>query len=283
AVRSPNSSENARIYQMVEEDMASDECDEWYIVKKVISVKNYYDNTFAQDSTLVSYIDDAVSFANKVYSANFGIGVYMDGVAIYDPNAIASQCNDECNCASQSHSNHCRGLGQMSEYLYDRAQGREADHIYVMWANRPPVYDIYTYNYYGQYCRIHPKTKIHEYTSALGAVTDFRPVINILYVYRGLLPYNTTLACMSITLAHEMVHCLGMDDVYDLHFAAHEANKYSCIMDNPILNNPRHDHEMIDLYDSCLNNNNPFCDDCKLIFSEHVSDYTSGDRPISES
>ena len=32
AVRSPNSGEGARIRQMYEEDMVSDECDEWYIV-----------------------------------------------------------------------------------------------------------------------------------------------------------------------------------------------------------------------------------------------------------
>ena len=276
AVRSPNSSENARIYQMVEEDMASDECDEWYIVKKVISVKNYYDNTFAEDSTLVSYIDDAVSFANKVYSANFSIGVYMDGDATYDNNAVADTCNyssnSPCSC-SLIHDQHHKGLTAMSEYLIEKE--RPANHIYVMWANRPPNEQ----NPNGVYCRTNPKTNIHEFVNAFGAVTNKRPVINILWIYEGnsinLSERNRTKkSCMSLTLSHEITHCLGANEIDDVY---HSGFSYNCIMDTMSLSSS----EINGLYDDCLNNEaNAFGTLCFQTVRQFANQYINEERQI---
>ena len=297
AVRSPNSSENALIYQMVEEDMSSDECDEWHIVKKVISVVNYYDDSFSGylEGDLIDYIDDAVSFANVVYARYLGIGIYMDGDAqsyesVMGEKSIADQCGQNSNvicscdadkCGASCEGVHHKNIRTMSNQLMN--DPRNNNHIYVLWANRSFGYcDVDTTD-----------NNKHTGTYAVGAVWDNRPVINMLSTQAH--NKDERIATMAIGLAHEMTHCLNMDDVYDNDIHKGEDDQYVCIMDKQDMSKQYQFYHNIlagEWYELSNSSNigagvsigtAPFCPSCLNIMKQKVNAYIEGDWMINGS
>lgn len=314
SVPSQSSGEGADIIQQQESDMDSDECDEWYIVNKVISMVNYYDNSFANYVNLINHIDDAVSFANNVYARYFGIGIYMDENAIsyeqahaneeneWDKKALADQCNnytinengdilyEECDdschnmCVDENifFPNNDIALSECGHHknlslvsAQLKYQYRENEHIYVLWANRPR----YTYCLYEK----DPITKVQQHTTKSwlastirGTETYTTPFILFLSIVEDntIIGPHISLSFMSISLVHEIAHALGMIEMYEID--GHDENfEFICTMEY---------FERgygCDYYDNVLSNfADPFCEDCMAQMKKLTSEYIRGQKPI---
>lgn len=273
AVRSPNSSQNAPIYQMVEEDMASDECDEWYIVKKVISVVNYYDNSFSgyNNGALIGYIDDAVSFANAIYAKNFGISIFMDGDA--RPYTMYTGCQTDANepcdpllCGSTC-SEHHKNAYRIWENLMTTDLNRELNHIYILWSNRDEgVFCDENHELVNSYARVYRTSEIE------GETQQIIQVFNIPYFTTSIPTYYLTREIsMKLILSHEIAHCIGMRDVYDDTSGYHNTldGEMTCLMDAFC------EYDALDFYNSVTNGTiNLFCPNCKNKLSNYTSNLT---------
>ena len=234
----------------------TDYSDEWNLVNQVISYVNYYDTSVLGNSEILGNINNANSFADSVYSRYFGVGMYMDGVAskyhsIADdcPKGNNSQCfNDICgaNCFVSHHKN----ITAMFDQLY--YDDRESNHMYILWTNRPKL----------TYCK--QVEGAHRYAdgTAYGMAILNKPMILFFRIEDD--TERAKLIRMSISLAHEIAHTLGMDDVYDNE--EHKIKSEMCIMDY-------FDKETADdFYDAIKSGDaEPFCSSCM----EKMFEYTS--------
>ena len=282
----PNSTNRAAIQQTTYVNDSTDIKDEWHLVKKVISLVNYYDESFSNyiNGDLIEYIDDAVAFANIVYARYLGIGIYMDGNAqsyesVMGEKSIADQCSRSstsiCSCKVNECGLICEGVHHkniktMSNQLMN--DPRNNDHIYVLWANRS----------FG-YCYI-DNNDAHGGSLAIGAVWGKRPVINMLHTQA--INKVERKATMAIGLAHEMTHCLNMDDVYENNIhSGNDDSQYVCIMDNQDIGRQYQFYhnilagEFVDL--PTLGNRSsevvigakPFCSSCLATMKQKVNAY----------
>ena len=287
----PNTTNRAAIIQTTYVNDATDLKDEWHIVKKVISMVNYYDSNFSSygSGVFIDYIDDAVSFANIVYARYLCIGIYMDGNAqsyesVMGEKSIAEQCTtgntQVCSydiCGSICKGGHHKNVKTMSDQLM--ANPRTDDHIYVLWANR----------YFG-YCYVDEDNN-HKKSYAIGTVCNKRPIININYIAGN--GYPEKLACMAIGLSHEITHCLNMDDVYDNNVHSENDNsQYICIMDayNSIQSRQLYENiragQAVDLSNYYQNEDTvigtePFCSSCLATMKSKVNAYITNDWNIA--
>ena len=235
--------------------------DEWFIVKKVLTIVHYYDWTFIDDPR-AEYIDEAQHFLNFVYSKYFNLGMYSS--LIYDerslttncPNGYYSPCNDT-TCGDNCNLHH-KSTKRISDQLYYAP--REDDHIYVLWTN----YDE------NIYCT--EESGVHKEEDALAVVQElYRPIIHFLRVLgdsddaslnmSNQERLNLMVSCMARVLAHETAHVLGMDEVY--YDTEHLSNNPNCIM------GPFYVDTAYTKYQSILNDNvAPFCDSCSELLKE---------------
>lgn len=231
--------------------------DEWRLYDTVFSYVNYYDSTFTgSNSYLISYIADANAFANTVYSQWLDVEFRMDGDAQRKYDVLADQCGHSANspcteaCGSSCNDSHHKNLRRMSDQLFN--EPRENSHIYVMWSHR----DTDTYCDGGTY-------NVHAPANGIGVVYYKRPVIQLVQIFG-----NTNLQkqmCVSMFLAHETAHILGMDDVYDN--VGHDVDKATiCIMEKF---EAKH---VYDFYSGVLNGTTaPFCDSCMAKMRTFIS------------
>ena len=76
---------------------------------------------------------------------------------------------------------------------------------------------------------------------------------------------------MAITLAHEMAHVFGMDDIYNVPAMGHDDTNYTCVMKHYIF------EQADDFYRDIVNDNeDALCDSCveALWLSLHSLDLT---------
>ena len=237
--------------------------DEWCLVRKVISIVNYYDASFEENETLQSYIEDAVDFANIAYSKYYHIGIHMDGVAIRKQtnidNCSKTHLNSPCDdsCASDCRDHH-KNTVSVSTELYNSVP-RADNHIYVFWSHRP-----------GAYCNREddPSTEAIDYKHMLkgsvAVVYSGRPIIHFLNIpsYRST---DTKYKSMSITLVHEIAHIIGMPEMYVIN--GHDSDDdTNCVMERLQVENYGF------FYSDVLNSEvNPFCSMCRLrMFEEGI-------------
>lgn len=253
-------------------DQNTSDKDEWYLVSKVISIKNYYDSTFEQNN-LTPYIEDAINFANLVYARYYHIGIYMDGeerhisklskgsdrkITLEDcPCGQNAPCNPAIttgvNACGNSCTNHHKNVFNVSSQLLSLVS-QESEHIYVLWTDYPEnIYclgDHNTIDYIALVCRDNdiPRPMIHFLT-----ISEKTPN----------LPHIT----MSIAFVHEIAHTLGMPEMYIN--ADHEGwmSAQECAMEQIVINNTIQSY-----YVGVLNNTvKPFCTMCRdKMFEEEI-------------
>jgi len=222
------------------------------ICGETIYVKNYYDSTV--DSTLLDLIDDAIEFLNSVYNADFFLYFEMDGLPVRYDGAPVDVCplsnNAHCHelatdgeCSGdplEHHKNTCRfGLE-----LYNNEW--ERNHIVVMWSNCADSIYCETYTTVNDGVEILNHDILDD---VYGIVTtrkenDVRiplPVVQILCInqqpsYEDQL--GEPIAVMSVVLAHEIAHTLGLkevnsegyDEIDETQSVAHNGASMNCVM-----------------------------------------------------
>ena len=293
----PNTTNHAAIVQTTYVNNSTDIKDEWHLVKKVISMVNWFDTTFtAYDQD----IPTAVSFANAVYARYFGVGIFMDGNATQRLDTIADQCeryefNEETNtmeivACNNSCNSVCLDIDLANSGEYEHLsecghhknvtlmfwqmlnQSRESDHIYVLWTNRPP--NTYcTYKYSSVLDR-----SIHTPTSALAMSfqpndNTYIPVILFLRVEEngGTTEEETTAilqSSMTLALVHEIAHFLGSPEVYD-NDGHDQLGKCVCVMERFELSmaSPTYYQNLLNGYAK------PFCQSCEETMRSAAIEY----------
>jgi len=193
------------------------------ICGETIYVKNYYDSTV--DSTLLDLIDDAIEFLNSVYNADFFLYFEMDGLPqTYSgigidacPHGSSAQCSilgNGCDTLCKKHHKNINAIGtEALEKLWER------NHVVVFWSDAPSTgifcYDIPNSDDEPQSSSIHLGVGGDGVTAPHGHATEdhiaFWPVIQITKI--GVLG-NARMQKMSIILAHEIAHTLGLQEIY---------------------------------------------------------------------
>ena len=194
------------------------------VFQETISLINLYDCTLVGDAENLGYISEAVSFLNKIYNPLYLFFV-EDGAPIWYTNSAQDTCptgtdapchilNTECtyDCTS-----HHKNANRIAEELYITKW--ERNHLVVMWSNSTD--NVFCVNAYDEAT----DSYVHTPITFLGMVCSNEnreigyPVIQIatfdaqasIYEYLGTL---NVLERLSITLAHEVAHTLGLHEIY---------------------------------------------------------------------
>ena len=211
-----------------------------------ISYVNYYDQSFQNDTQLLSFIPEANIFSDFVYTKYFNVKMYMDGNATRHYTILDECCTDinescdEENCGRICIKTHHKNLDSISRQLY--MEPRDNDHLYVLWTNRAG----------DTYC---DSTGNNEHTTYSYVACVYRSqVIHFMTIPDG--DANAKVACMAIVLVHETAHSLGINDVYD-NIGHDHPQEFTCAMERV---------KMWKAYDFCvdimINNKAPFCQSC---------------------
>ena len=243
--------------------------DEWYLVKKIISIENYYDSTFV-NIPLLSYINEVESFANLVYARYYNVGIHIEygetllsnqtlGMASNDVCPPNSACTDSCaiECANH-HKNIFRIAYRMEEII-----SRQSNHIHVLWTNHKTR----------SYCS--EKNNEHTEKTATAVVcpdanNNPLPIIHFLSII-DMEEYNETTvdkvkAIMSLVLVHEIAHVINMEEVYITQGNHRDTGDLQCIM--RWLDTSRPQDYLVGIME---NDAPPFCEYCKSLMKEHTS------------
>ncbi|MBR4852024.1 MAG: hypothetical protein IKV01_00315, partial [Clostridia bacterium] len=157
--------------------------------------------------------------------------------------------------------------------------------IYIMWANRDQSSYCSRMTKDGQ--EIHD-TNIDYYGSVFKPEDEYYPVVVINTIpdvgsSDPVVMEPRQQMAMSIMLAHEIAHTLGLDEVYDDRYD-HCDNNYTCIMETFVGENVDYDsnyrgfYEKVNLYLTDSNKGTaPFCSNC---FSA-IEDLLVENEPIS--
>lgn len=198
--------------------------------------RHFYDSmTF---SSHYNSINSAVSFVNQVYMYNFPASaistpdypIAVDSITSlrHCQADIDTPCNSTQGCGGFT--SHHRDIGSIANSLNawrTRTYGTDNENmgqIVVLWTDYEE----------GAYCYYHydedRDAYVHEECSYLAVVYDHRPVIHIMDIATS--NSNHKIAHMGILLAHELVHCIGLDDVYDDDSPNHLSDgTMTCMMD----------------------------------------------------
>ena len=255
--------------------------DEWELYDLVISLVNYYDSSF--DAELVANIEAANCFAAEVFSKAFSLSIRIDGTATLKSGTPADKCKAEhdaiqlgqtiigdihCdgNCSAGDGSD-CKDVVKNVKHIYNNTL-RENSHIYVMWTNRTE----------GANCKITTEdgetthTILYDNASVLEQNGQFLPVIYVNRIPEAITApdYDTSIEyqgiAMRLILTHELVHTLGMSDVYD--DTSHCSDGSNCIMNRLQTQNDNSEDYYITFYNDIIDylneesNESPFCEDC---------------------
>ena len=243
--------------------------DEWELYNVVISMVNYYDSSF--DAELVANIDEANDFVERLFLEVFSLSIKMDGAATYlesraDKCEIAGRCDGSCGGGNIG---HCKDVVAMARDIFDEP-GRENSHIYIMWANRDRSSYCSRMTKDGQ--EIHD-TNIDYYGSVFKPEDKYYPVVvvNTIPDVGGDDPVVIKLRqqmAMSLMLAHEIVHTLGLDEVY-AYRDDHRDDNYTCIMEMFVGDDVVYDfnyrgfYDMVNMYLTDPDEGTaPFCSNC---------------------
>lgn len=195
---------------------------------KEIYVVNYYDVTLENNTTVRNYIDDAVSFLNTVFG-DYYLSFIMDGTPLLYTSSPIALCengaNGPCstnplgNCYMDEDNRRCyyhhKNVHRISDTLRDNG---EDSHVYVLWSHSSGA----------NYC--YEANNTYEHTTFDGArAAVSRNTDAVVFFEIDHINDSYCLGSMSVLLAHEIVHTLGMDDVYS---EEHDgADDYQCIME----------------------------------------------------
>ena len=171
---------------------------------ETVYVKNLYDSTYSGNTEKISNISTAVSFLNLVYYDEFQLKFVMDGSPVQYEYAGVDICPngaDECdsNCGSSCKSHH-KNVFRIAEELYN--EYFDANHIVVLWS------DSIAANYCGS------RSDLHFPCFAMSAVVSLEghllPIVQMFYN-----DPDKEIESMSINLAHEVAHTLGLKEIYN--------------------------------------------------------------------
>lgn len=209
-----------------------------------LSYVNYYDQSFQNDSQLLSNIPLANNFSDYIYQKYFGIMLHMEGNATRHYTPL-----DDCSiylhepCFTEACGNKCilhhKNIGKIIRSLFN--EPRFDDHLYILWTDREA----------GTYCN---GQGAHVSTTYLGCIDIYMPQIIMMMRIVGE-DANDKLACMGIVLAHETAHSLGISDVYDN--VGHDQNGTVCVMERYDRNTATEFYQNV--YDR---GTSPFCQSC---------------------
>lgn len=185
------------------------------IVEQHVYVKNFYDSTLndADDEALRGYIEDAVEFLNIVYENKFYFKFHMDGPAVKLDDAPVDECPVEdssqhpCNNSTcgEDCSNHHKNLKRIANELY---QYHNPGQLIVMWSDSDKFV----------FCKEDSNNNnAHTPVPSLAIVVKDEnlralPVIQMLNISHAENSNYSKLALMSLVLAHEVAHTLGLPE-----------------------------------------------------------------------
>jgi hypothetical protein len=171
---------------------------------ETVYVKNFYDSTYAGNTEKINKISTAVSFLNLVYYNEFQLKFVMDGSPVRYEQAGIDICTNglnECNssCGSSCKSHH-KNVFRIAEELYK--EYFDANHIVVLWS------DSIDATYCGS------RSDLHFPCIAMAVTVPLEehpsPIIQVFSNVS-----NNEMVSMSINLAHEVAHTLGLKEIYN--------------------------------------------------------------------
>lgn len=229
------------------------------ICRETIYVKNYYDSTV--DSALLDQIDDAVDFLNKVYNEDFFLYFEMDGLPQSYGRAGVDICPYGSGAACKSSiipsqdcgticMNHHKNVIRIATEAYDNLW--ERNHIIVLWSDC---------EYTGVYCTGMDGS---DHLTLTGIAVTIRPDTSSdrLPIVQMIKNHDSNFShvikeYISITLAHEVAHTLGLGEIYNDSYGDnitdHKSSDGTCCIMAKL-----HADELINIY----TNEQPLCDYC---------------------
>lgn len=252
------------------------------VCKETVYVKNYYDSTI--DLNLLNQIESAVLYLNTIYSQDYYLYFVMDGLPVSYQNSgvdICPQGNTSC-CSStpwgacgEDCTQHHKNVHRIADDLYTRYWNPNT--VIVMWSNcQRAVYccqaeglDIYgNIEYFHKALSSYALVTLKENES--GALVH-QPVIQMLTINNRdefASSQCTDVMFMSIVLAHEVAHTLGLVEMYDNEdYPDHDGNTgMQCIMEYADL------ETIDDIYRSIKLGEGAFCPNCIYELTQCIPD-----------
>ena len=187
-------------------------------VEETIYVDNHYDTTVQSNQNVLNYIDDAVEFLNTVYRDKFNLHFVMGGAPQPYTDDYFYACERGCgaSCTVKEGPLECGENCDLHHKNTKRIAERmlldwQPNHILVKWGNSP----------YNVYCAGINSWGNHVTYAAYALVTlkdpadigTKQPVVQVLTIPAE--SGEKIKNYMSVTLAHEVGHILGLDEVYN--------------------------------------------------------------------
>ncbi len=237
----------------------------WSLFSTTIYINNYYDKSL-QDNTIwdqdiISLIPTANDFLNDAFFTSFNrlsFGTGLSPTAVFDSPTDSEDCpsgiDAPCFCSNTNHKSVSKAL----QYTYHLP--RNNSEISVLWTDRPE--NVYYFD--------HPNTT-PTYDSAIACIMRPYPSsIMFFTIARTSAIYLPAIeAKMSIVLAHEVAHTMGLSeqygdkdkktehDIYMEELKALTSKEYCCVMEKC------YSQYVVVFYEDILRGDiNAFCDLC---------------------
>ena len=230
--------------------------DEWHLHPAKVDLINVIDSSmlesYIEGNNMKRYdllIETVINKTSEMYQSVFGINLYMDGDAMYNPDNPITMCgnnsNGRCYC-NEAHSH--RELYTINEWLNN--EYNEAGHFCISWSNKPE----------NSFC-FHSNGFCYEYCDSNAIVIGNSPIIQILDIDKSLV--GGIREIMVRILSHELAHSFGMDDVYEDHEL--DMGQF-CTMDYIRAYIPTY-------FNSAYDFDGAFCESCNSTLNTHISNY----------
>lgn len=240
-----------------------------YAIRK-FWLKNYRDSSLSD--TDINNITAAISFADSAFHNQFGIRIYNDGTPhINDVFTDVCEHGNDQQCTTETCTDHYTDVIYISEQLYN-LWATDWDHSkrIVYWTDRSPsAYCTHENGYCAPF-------NFSGNGVVIAHVYDHQPAIHFL----NIIPDNGTneqrLACMGLTLVHELAHTFGMDDVYneaenedeDKEPEIHHEDGFQCVMEKFGENDAA---DALTFYNAIQNKTQAaFCDECAALLTDAI-------------